>query len=88
MRSCDTTNSVCPQGLSQVASLCADKIMKFGNGTRTVGYVSYCSMDWAIYISLLYVGLSLSVLDFGFWFSIWRSLVLDVFLSTKIVSLI
>ena len=28
MRPCDTTNSVCPQGLSQVASLCADKIKK------------------------------------------------------------
>jgi len=72
MRSCDTTNSVCPQGLSQVASLCADKIMKFGNGTRIAVMLAIvvCTGPCYVLLSLLYVGLSLYVLDFGFWSSI------------------
>ena len=68
MRSCDTTNSVCPQGLSQVASLCADKIMKFANGTRTAGYVSYCNMDWAMLCSYKLIICWVIPLCFGLWF--------------------
>ena len=71
MRSCDTTNSVCPQGLSQVASLCADKIMKFGNGTRTVGYVSYFSMDWAILCFYKLIICWVIPLCFGLWFLVF-----------------
>ena len=71
MRSCDTTNSVCPQGLSQVASLCADKIMKFANGTRTAGYVSYCSMDWAMLCSYKLIICWVIPLCVGLWFLVF-----------------
>ena len=72
--SCDTTNSVCPQGFSQVASLCADKIMKFANGTRTAGYVSYGSMDWAMLCS--YKLIICWVIPLCFGFGLWSCIVM------------
>ena len=83
MRSCDTTNSVCPQGLSQVASLCADKIMKFANGTRTAGYVSYCSMDWAMLCSYKLIICWVIPLCFGLWFLVLYCYVKETWAKAK-----